>query len=159
MFNTAQQEYIKTLLPTYAKEGFKYYVAYTNSLYSSNSNSTYRPDLYVVFSKKAISARDAYTYDIQESSILVSIRSYNYSSYGSAHNGSRVTVSNNTQSRLTIEPYEHVYTNAEFQSVALQPDYNLISGGETNVRLEAISFVLLVSLIISLLSCVFFRRR
>ena len=159
MFNTSQQEYIKTLVPTFAKEGYKYYVAYSDSLYSNNSYSSYRPDLYVLFSKKAISARDAYTYDIQEPSILVSVRSYNYSSYGSANNSARVTVVNFTQSILNIEPYEHIYTNAEFQSVALQPDYNLISGGETNVRLEAISFVLLVSLIISLLSRVFRFRR
>lgn len=159
MFNSAQQEYIKTLLPTYAKEGYKYYVAYTDSLYSSNSYSTYRPDLHIIFSKKIISSTDAYSYDIQEPAILVSVRTYNYSSYNGANNASRVTVVNFTQSTLNIEPYEHVYTNAEFQSVALQPDYNLISGGEMNVRLEAISFVLIVSLIISLLSCVFFRRR
>ena len=159
MFNTAQQEYIKTLLPTFAKEGYKYYVAYSDSLYSNNSYSSYRPDLYVLFSKKAISATDAYSYDIQEPAILVSVRTYNYSSYNGANNASRVTVVNFTQSTLNIEPYEHVYTNAEFQGVALQPDYNLISGGETNVRLEAISFVLLVSLIISLLGCVFRSRR
>lgn len=159
MFSTAQQEYIKTLLPTYAKEGYKFYVAYTDSLYSNNSYSSYRPDLYVVFSKKAISARNAYSYDFQESSILVSVRSYNYMSYSSANNSARITVSNYTQKSLSIEPYEHVYTNAEFQGVALQPDYNLISGGEMNVRLESISFVLLVSLIVSLLSRVFRSRR
>lgn len=159
MFSTAQQEYIKTLLPTFAKEGYKYYVAYSDSLYSSNNYSSYRPDLYIIFSKKSISASDAYSYDIQEPAVIVSIRSYNYSSYSSVNNSARVTVTNYTQSRFTIEPYEHIYTNAEFQGVALQPDYNLISGGETNVRLEAISFVLLISLIISLFSRVFRSRR
>lgn len=159
MFSTAQQEYIKTLLPTFAKEGYKFYVAYTDSLYSNNSYSSYRPDLHIIFSKKCISATDAYSYDIQEPALLVSVRSYNYSSYNGSNNASRVTVVNFTQKTLAIEPYEHIYTNAEFQSVALQPDYNLISGGEMNVRLEAISFVLILSLIISLLSRVFFRRR
>ena len=154
MFSTSQQEYIKTLLPTYAKEGYKYYVAYTDSLYSSNSHSSFSPDLYIIFSKKSISASDAYFYVIEESSLLVSVRTYNYNSYGST-NAPRVTVSNYTKKTLSIEPYEHIYTNAEFEGVALQADYNLISGGETNVRLEAISFVLLVSLIISLVGRVF----
>lgn len=159
MFTTAQQEYIKTFLPTYAKDGYKYYVVYTDSLYNDDNYSSYRPDLYFIFSKKIISATDAYSYDIQESSILVSVRSYNYSSYGSSNNSSRVSVSSYTKKTLFIKPFEHIYTNAEFEGVALQPDYNLISGGETNVRLEAISFVLIVSLIISLLGRVFRSRR
>ena len=157
MFTTAQQEYIKTLLPTFAKDGYKYYVVYTDSLYNNDSYS-YGPDLYFIFSKKSISATQAYFYDIEGPAVLVSVRTYNYSSYGS-NKSARVNVSSYTKKTLSIDPYEHIYTNADFEGVSLQPDYNLISGGETNVRLEAISFVLIVSLIISLLSRVFRSRR
>lgn len=160
MFSTAQQEYIKALLPTYAKEGYKSYVIYSNTVVSSGISSTTYPDLYAVFSKSTISAQDAYAYDVPDDAVVVAVRSVNYSSYGSVNNDSRVTVKTVSEGyRLNIEKYEHIYTNAEFTGIALQPDYNLISGGETNVRLEAISFILLVSVILSLLGTLFKRWR
>lgn len=160
MFSTAQQEYIKALLPTYAKEGYKSYVIYSNTVVNSGISSSTYPDLYAVFSKSTISAQNAYVYDVPDDVIVVTVRSVNYSSYGSDNNDSRVTVKTVSDGyRLEIDKYEHVYTNAEFAGVALQPDYNLISGGETNVRLEAISFILLVSVILSLLGSLFRRIR
>lgn len=160
MFSTAQQEYINTLLPTYAKEGYKYYVVYSNTLVNSGISSSTYPDLYAVFSKSAISAQNAYAYDVPDDAVVVAVRSGNYSSYSSANNDSRVVVKTVTSGyTLEIDNYEHIYTNAEFTGIALQPDYNLISGGETNVRLEAISFILLVSVILSLLGTLFKRWR
>ena len=156
MFSTNQTEYVKTLLPTYAADGYKYYIAYTN-----NDNSTYtqtNPDLYVIFSKDKITASDGYNYSIPEDSVIISIRTGNYSSSSSANNSERVEVNQYVNSTLSIDKFEHIYTNAEFAGHTLQPDYNLISGGETNVRLEAISFVLLVSLFITVFSKLFRRR-
>ncbi len=144
MFSSNQQAYIDALLPTYAKEGYKYYVCYTNTLVNSSYYYSTDPDLYVIFSQERISAADAYTFDIAEPSILVSVRSGNYSTNSNANNGARVTVSDYSAQELIIQPYEHVYTNAEFESYALQPDYYLGTGGETNVQVQGVSFIILV---------------
>ena len=93
MFSTAQQAYIEALLPTYAKDGYKYYVVYSNTVANSGFYGSTDPDLYVVFSKKAISAKNAYSYGIGDSSILVTVRSGNYSSSSSANNDDRITIS------------------------------------------------------------------
>lgn len=157
MFSTNQIEYVKTLIPTYAADGYKYYVAYTN-----NDNTNYystNPDLYIVFSKDVITAIDGYNYSVNpEETVIISIRTGNYSSSSSANNDERVVVNQHVNDTFFVDEFEHIYTNAEFTGNTLQPDYNLISGGETNVRLEAITFVLLVSLLITVFSKLFRRR-
>lgn len=158
MFSTSQQQYIQTLIPTYAKEGYKYYVVYSNTMVNNSYYAATDPDLYAVFSKKAISAEDAYTFNFEDSAILVTIRSGNYSSNSSAVNTDRIMVQEYNEKTLHINVYEHVYTNAEFTGYVLQPDYNLISGGETNVRLEAISFIMLVALFICFVGRIFRNR-
>lgn len=159
MFSTSQQEYIKSIIPTYAKEGYRYYICFTNSLGSNGSSYYSEPDLYFYFSKKEITAEAAYRFSFQDNALVVSVRSYNYSSYNGANNGARVSVSEASSKSLNINVYEHLYTNAKFETVALQPDYNLISGGETNVRLEAITFILLFIVIFSALSRLLRLRR
>ena len=159
MFSTSQREYIKSIIPTYAKEGYRYYIVFSNSV-GSNSGSYYsEPDLYFYFSKKEITAETAYRFSFESDVLVVSVRCNNYSSYNGANNGPRISVSKSSSKSLNIDVYEHVYTNAKFESVALQPDYNLISGGETNVRLEAITFILLFITIFSALSRLLRLRR
>ena len=159
MFSTAQKDYIEALLPTYAKDGYKYYVVYTDSVSNSSSWYSSEPDLYAIFSKKAISAKSAYSYDIGESSIIVSVRTGNYSSNSSAVNDSRVTVSDYAAQSINIAEYEHIYTNAEFEGHTLQPDYYLASGGETNVQVKTISFIMLIVCAYIMLSKLWFGRR
>ena len=158
MFSTAQQAYIDAILPTYAKDGYKYYVVYSNNVGNSGYYSSTDPDLYAVFSKKAISAQDAYTFNIQDSSILVSIRSSNYSSSSSANNGGRVVVSDYSAQTLKVPVYEHVYTNAEFTGHTLQPDYYLTTGGETNVQIEALTIIVLAVVVFVALRKLIFKR-
>lgn len=159
MFSTAQQAYIDALLPTYAKDGYKYYVIYSNYMANSGYGSSTNPDLYALFSKKAISAKDAYSFDIKDSSILVTVRSGNYSSSSSANNGSRVVVKNFSPGTLSIPQCEHIYTNAEFSGYTLQPDYYLQSGGETNVQLQGYTFLMLIVCCFVILNSLWFRRR
>ena len=158
MFSTAQQAYIDAILPTYAKDGYKYYVVYSNNVASGSSYYSTSPDLYALFSKSPISAQDAYTFSLEDSSVLVAVRSGNYSSSSSAVNTARVSASEYTQTTLTVDKYEHIYTNAEFEGITLQPDYNLISGGETNVRLESITFIMLVVIFLAGARMLFSRR-
>lgn len=158
MFSTAQQAYIEALLPTYAKDGYKYYVVYSDNVANSGYYTSANPDLYAVFSKETISAKDAYTYDIGNSSIIVTIRCSNYSSSTSANNDDRVVVEDYAAQTLSIPVYEHIYTNAEFEGHTLQPDYYLASGGETNVQVQTISFIMLIVCAYILLSRLWFRR-
>lgn len=159
MFSVAQQEYIKSIIPTYAKEGYRYYLVFTNSVGSSSGSYYSEPDIYFYFSKKEITGETAYRFTFKGDVLVVSVRSYGYSSYNGSNNTSRVIVSKSSSKSLNINVYEHVYTNAKFETVALQPDYNLISGGETNVRLEAITFILLFIVIFSSLSQLLRLRR
>lgn len=158
MFSTAQQAYIDALLPTYSKEGYKYYVVYTNTNTSGGFNTSADPDLYAVFSKKAISAQDAYTFNIEDSSIIVAVRCGNYSSSSYSNNSDRVVVEDYTAQTLSIEPYEHIYTNARFDTYALQPDYYLGSGGATNVQVQTISFAIFFIALFVGLSKLWFKR-
>lgn len=158
MFSTAQQAYIDALLPTYAKDGYKYYVVYSNNVGNSGYNTPTNPDLYAVFSKKAISAEDAYTYGLQDSSILVTIRCGNYSSSNYANNSDRITVTDYTADTLKIPVYEHVYTNAEFSGHTLQPNYYLTTGGETNVQIEALTTIVLAVVVFVALRKLIFKR-
>lgn len=159
MFSTAQQAYIEALLPTYAKEGYKYYVVYSDNVANSGYYTSTDPDLYAVFSKERISAQDAYTYDIGDSSIIVTVRSGNYSSSSSAVNTDRIVVEDYAAQTLSINPYEHVYTNAEFETYALQPDYYLASGGETNVQIQGVSFLMLIIALFLALNRLWFGKR
>lgn len=143
MFSTAQQAYIDALLPTYAKAGYKYYVVYTNSLYSGSYYSSSAPDLYFVFSKDRITGKTGYTYTFEGDCIFVSVRSGNYSSSSSANNSDRLTVEGYTDRTLTVDSYEHIYTNAEFTGTTLQPNIYLNSRGLNNVLQEVTAFSLL----------------
>ena len=140
MFSTNQTSYIDSFLATYAAKEFKYYIAYTDT--STSYYNTY-PDLYIIFSKEEIIAQDGYTYALPADSVQLAIRTGNYSSNSSADNSDRVVQTVLQEQTLTVDEYEHIYTNATFEGYALQPDYYLASGGETNVQIETISFILL----------------
>lgn len=158
MFSTNQINYIDTFLATYIPEGYDYYIAYTDT----NTGSSYyqtSPDLYIVFSKEEIIASDGYSYIIPKESIRLSILTGNYSSNSSSNNSERVVSSSIKQEeQLIIDSYEHIYTNAKFEAYALQPDYYKASGGETNVQVKTISFILLVVFIYILVSKLWSRR-
>ncbi len=157
MFSTSELHYIDSLIPTYAKEGYTSYVIYSNTVDNSGWNYSSGPDLYAVFSKEAISATDAYSYDIKEDFLFVTIRCSDYSSGSSANNSDRIVVEERAAQTISINSYEHVYTNAEFQSYALQPDYTLSSEGGNIIATESIGMLLTVIGLVSLFLS-FFRK-
>ncbi len=157
MFSTNQINYIESFLPTYAEQDYTHYVAYTDSTNTSGYYQT-DPDLYIVFSKSEITAVDGYTYTVPEGAVQLCIRTNNYSSSTNANNSDRVVVEDFTGTELSIDEFEHIYTNATFTGYTIQPDINLINGGETNVRLEAISYIMLVVVIFSAMSRLFNKR-
>ena len=156
MFSTNQINYIQSFLPTYAQQGYKSYIAYTDSTNTSSYYQT-KPDLYIIFSKSVITASDGYSYNVPEDSLRLSIRTGNYSSSSTANNSDRVVVEPYS-GHLSLDEFEHVYTNATFTGYTVQPDINLINGGETNVRIEAISHILIFVIGIVFITSLFRKR-
>lgn len=119
LFDSNQQRYCDTLIPTMYAKGYKHYVAYTNNDYSGYYST--EPDLFIVFSKDKIQPNGAYSYNIPQNSVRCSIRSYDYSSSSSAVNSDRVKTEA-FSGRLKIDLYEHIYSNAEYSGTTIQPD-------------------------------------
>lgn len=151
MFSTAQEQYLKSLIPTMVDSGYSHYIAYT---YTNTNNSgwgyTATPDLYVVFSKQPITANDGYSYTVPADSVRYVIRTGNYSSSSTANNSERVRTES-FSGRLSVDVYEHIYTNAEFSGVALQPDFGYESGVYSNYVSLALSIALATLLLFNLL--------
>lgn len=147
MFSTAQEQYLKSLIPTMLDNGYSYYIAYS---YTNTNNSgwgyTPQPDLYVVFSKQPITASDGYSYTVPADSVRYIVRTGNYSTSSTANNSERVKTES-FSGRLSVDVYEHIYTNAEFVGVALQPDF----GYESGVYSSYVSVALTLSVVCILL--------
>lgn len=151
MFSTAQEQYLKSLIPTMVDSGYSHYIAYT---YTNTNNSSWgytaTPDLYVVFSKQPITANDGYSYTVPADSVRYVIRTGNYSSSNTANNSERVRTES-FSGHLSVDVYEHIYTNAEFSGVALQPDFGYESGVYSNYVSLALSIALVTLLLFNLL--------
>lgn len=115
MFSTAQMDMLRPLIIQMRDNGYLYYLAYQN--YTSTSNDY---DLFVVFSKEVITAEDMYTYAVPADSLRYSIRSGN--AYSSQTTPRITTATLPIATTVTIEEYQHISTNAEFQTAVIQPD-------------------------------------
>lgn len=115
MFNTAQKELIESLVPLMRKEGYDYYVAYTHTNTNSTINRTVQPDLYIVFSRDKLSFTSSYTFNCSNDSVRFTCRTVNYSTSQYGVNTDRI-VKVNISGNVTVEPYEHIYTNAEYST-------------------------------------------
>lgn len=121
MFSTNQDNIIKTLVPAMRRQGYRYYIAYTNTSTESSWNSSSEVDLYIIFSSEEILANSQYSYSVPDGAVRYSIRSGNYSTSNNAVNTERL-VSSSFSGTVNIDVYEHVYTNAEFSGYSVQPD-------------------------------------
>ena len=147
MFSTAQTDVLTSLIPVMRRQGYKYYVAYTNT---STTNSWSTPaivDLYVIFSQEEITANNQYSYSVPAGAVRYSIRTSNYSTSDYGVNTARL-VSSNYSGTLSINVYEHIYTNATFSSSAVQPDILFSAQGgylyESSVSLNILTACLLL---------------
>lgn len=149
MFSSAQKYVLDSLIPTMVERGFHYYVAYTNTSVNTDYSSVSLPDLYVVFSSEEITATSAYSYNVPSGSVRYTIRTANYSLSRNANNSERVVVSS-FSGKLSIDPYEHIYTNATSEAqIAVQPD--ILKEGSVNFEYSAFSSFLLGSLLFYLI--------
>lgn len=146
MFSTNQIEIVETLVPTMMSKGYSHYVAYTNTNTSNWTNN--EPDLYFIFSNEEITANSAYSFNIPSGSVRCVVRSGNYSSSNSAVNTQRIVSEEYTTTTLTVDVYEHIYTNAEFQGVTIQPD--ILQEGRVNTLYDQGNMFILAALLIFL---------
>lgn len=157
MFNTAQKDLIESLVPLMRKEGYDYYVAYTYTSTSSGLNRTVQPDLYIVFSRDKLSFTSSYSFNCPDGSVRFACRTVNYSTSQYGVNTDRI-VKSSVNGNITVDPYEHIYTNAEYStSVGIRHPDILFSmeGGysyESSIALTiAICCVLLFSVFSSII--------
>lgn len=157
MFSTNQIEVLSALIPTMKDKGFDYYVAYTYTSTSSGWGTQTQPDLYVVFSQDKIEASSGYIYTIPEGSVIYTIRTPNYSTSDYGINTERF-ISSEYSGTLTVDVYEHIYTNAEFgEAAVVMPDLNFRGAGEQYEKTNGLGFVV-TALLLFVVFCSFFKR-
>ncbi len=157
MFSTNQLEVLSALIPTMKDKGFDYYVAYTRTSSSSGWGTQAEPDLYVVFSEDKIEASSGYDYTIPEGSVIYTIRTANYSTSDSGVNTERI-VSSEFSGKLSINLYEHIYSNAEYgESSVVMPDFNFRGAGEQYEKTNGLGIVL-TAVLLFIVFCSFFKR-
>lgn len=144
MFSDANQRYIASLVATMRDE-YPYYIAYSD-VRNGDSDT---PSLYVIFTKEKITAGGMYSYEVAEG-VKYSIITNNYSSYSS--NSARHSCSAFSGGTVAVPVYEFVYTNAEFSTYSIQPDINMLYGGDYNVQLQTQSILFTIFC----LSCILF---
>lgn len=144
MFSTAQNDYLKSLVPVMRDQGYRYYVAYSDN----DRDNSYNPDLYVIFSRDKITANSLYSYSVPAGSVRYSIISSNTSYNNTAY---RVTTASLGAFTLSVDRYEHIYSNAvpATNAVMLQPD--VLYTGEVYARetLAAVGIVLTIGLFVT----------
>lgn len=135
MFSDAQQRFIASLVAS-MREDYPYYLAYSD-FHSSGYDV---PSLYVMFSDKPITASSPYRYVVPQG-VKYSVITGNYSSYNS--NNDRISVSSFDGGNVSIPAYEWVYSNAEYSGSAIQPDVNMLYGGDYNAQIQTVNFFLI----------------
>ncbi len=143
MFSATQIEIVETLVPTMLSEGYTHYVAYTNTNTSNWSNT--EPDIYIIFSNEEITATSSYSYNIPSGSVRCVVRSSNYSSNNSAVNTDRVVLEDYNSTTLNVDEYEHIYTNAVFTGMSIQPD--ILQEGRANTIYDTYNSVILTAIL------------
>lgn len=150
MFSTVQTDVLTSLIPVMRRQGYKYYIAYTNTSTSSSWVSNAIVDMYVIFSDEEIVANSQYSYTVPAGAVRYAIRTVNYSTSDYGVNTERF-VTSTFSGRLSIPVYEHIYTNATFSSSAVQPDILFSAEGgymyESSVSLNILTAVLLLFIV------------
>lgn len=144
MLSQVEVDYILSLINTYQKQGYKYYLCNT----ITNPDSVYDIDIY--FSKQEIKAINSNSFDFTNAIHLCvdssnkSTSSYNYS----VHARSRL-VDSNVSDIINIDEAEFIYTNATVGEniVLINPDLLLNSAANFSNNMLLRSSVILCCLI------------
>lgn len=142
MWSDSYRDYVKQLAESNRGE-YPYYIAHTCTYWGVNNSSAY-PSFKVYFSKEPITATDLYTYVLPSNSLVYSVIG------GSANNNyhsQRVSTSQYS-GRLVVDDYEFIYSNAEYNTNAVQPDI-LSTVNVSQAHFDGVSLILLIVLLTS----------
>lgn len=160
MFSQVEENYIKALINTYKKEGYKYYICHT---VTENDNNY---DVYIYLSKEEIKAISNNTFDLTNA-IYIQLDSSNRSDSGynsSTHSRSRLLKSNINEI-LEVNQAEFIYTNAIYsyktETTVLNPDLLLQSSNSYNsiCFMTICSIVLVITFLYTFISNIFRIRK
>ena len=140
MWSDSNRDYVKQLVETMHKE-YPYYLAHTCTYWGLSNSQSY-PTFKVYFSKEPITVIDLYTYQLPSDSVVYNVRSGNANSN---YNDERITIYQ-AGGRVKIEDYEFIYTNAESETVTVQPDI-LATTNVTQSHFDGVSLIMLVILL------------
>lgn len=139
MFSALEESYIKSLINTYKKEGYSYYVVHT----VNETDNEY--DFYIYFSKDEIVFSDSYTFELSDNSLMLKVdsSSRNDNSYNSS-TGHRDLVFYESGT-ISVNIAEFIYTNANYNHSlivhSLNPD--IMNSGLDSYNNNLISLSLL----------------
>lgn len=148
MFTQVEENYIKSLINTYKKEGYNYYICHT---VTENDNNY---DVYIYFSKEEIKAVSNNTFDLTNA-IYIQLDSSNRNdnSYNSSTHSRIRIVNSKVNSIVEINQAEFIYTNAihsyKTETTVLNP--NLMLQGSNSYFSICFMIVSLIVLLITFL--------
>ncbi len=142
MWSDSYRDYVKALVESNRSE-YPYYVAHTCT-YIGSGSSYNNPSFKVYLSKEPITASGLYTYVLPDDTIVYSVIGSNANSN---YHSNRVSTST-VRGSLNIDKYEFIYSNAEYQTAAIQPNLT-VSNNVSAVDFQAVSLILIVLLLAS----------
>lgn len=152
MLSTTQLDYLEPMVQGMLEQGYPYYLAHTNTNFSSGSNYNWR-DLTIYFSKTPFTC-NGYTFegfDVLKFDVITR----NASSNSSDGRNERVLLSNISYLNLNIPDYEFISTNADnsfFMNHLAITEYQSVNDISYNVNLNDFwSFGVLIAIIILLI--------
>ena len=123
MFSQVEENYIKGLIGSYLKQGYKHYLCHT----VTETDNNY--DVYIYFSEKEIKALSSNAFEL-DSALCIKIDSSirNDNSYNPSTHSRTILSNSNYSGAIDINEAEFVYTNAEISYETtldtINPDIN-----------------------------------
>lgn len=136
MLSMQEQDYVISIINTYKKQGYDYYLCYTNS------NSDVATDIYLYFSKEEIKALDKNMFSIKNGIQICIDTSYRYNEHPNV-----LTMFKNVENDVVvIDRTEYVYSNCSYNYNAttdvIYPDILLSEGNSFN-SMYLVNFLLI----------------
>lgn len=136
MLSVQEEDYVRSIINTYKKQGYDYYLCYTNS------DSNVSIDIYLYFSKEEIKALDNNIFSIKNGINVNIDTSYRYNDKPNVLTMFK-DIENNT---IVIDKTEYVYSNCSYNYNAatdvIYPDI-LLSQGDSFNSMYLVNFLLI----------------
>ena len=159
MFTSVEENYIKGLISSYYKHGFKYYICHT----VTENNNNY--DVYIYFSKEKIKAITPISFDISNGIFIkIDSSSRNDNTYNPSIDYRILISDSNYSDVISVNKAEFIYTNAivdyEVTSLVVNPDITMNSSSNySTFKLDYICCCILFTTFLYIFICNLLRIR